>query len=314
MAVLTSTRALPGLLASLLAHLARAGALPREGLWDRFVPAPLREAGEAPKHTFDDTLALARTLGLLQERPGGLELTDAGRDAWAGRTSVEGFMAAWMLDPALAGTDPLDPEAEARPTGDLARTLAWFLELDPTDVPLYQATGAQRRHHAAVRLEEAGGDPAWAPTDAAWHTFSRWALYLGFARQRPVDGKTMGIVPDAHRVVRRALPQLTLSAAQPIAAFLGELGQRVPVLCGPAAERAQARMAAAEGREVKPCLAFALERLAREGEVLLTRQGDAEEWAFRFGRFTKVAAPDGDRRAQVRTYTHVGRAAKGAAA
>lgn len=305
MPILTAPRALPGLLMSLVKYLEVRGPMLERQLFARAVPAAFRKAnGEgAAEITFRETVEVGHRIGLLQT-DGDMVTVAEGVGLAGSDRPAEDFLLAWILDESVAGTAPF-AQSEG-PAADLVRTLCWFLDLDPMEHPIF--TGNRKENAPQTRLEMLVPDAALVDqlrvADAAWNTFARWAVYLGFARTVP--GRAVGVIPDPYVAVRRAAPMVLTKRNQAIQSALVKLGGHISVIGGgPVAEQWHGLHRPDEDRDVSPALSHALYRLHVEERVKLATIGDGEVWRLRFGRRTSVHGYDGPVKPQVATYSHI---------
>lgn len=307
MPILTPPRALPGLLMSLAQFLEEQGPMPQPDLFDLAVPQPFRKAeGDGgAKLTFENTLEIGRRIGLLEVDGQSVGTSSA---AGLGKSKLvpEHFLLDWVLSEGVAGQDPF---AEDGPAGDLARTLCWFLDLDPMAAPVF--TGAKKENAPQTRLDMLVPDgklvKQLSVADAAWSSFARWASYLGLARVVSV-GRSVGVLPDPYVALRRRITEVLTKRPDPLATALAKLGERIPVIgAGRLAQRWHALHAPDLERDVSPALSYALFRLHDEGVIRLSLVGDADAvWRLRFGRQT-TQGYDGPVSPQIATFSHVAR-------
>lgn len=310
MPVLTPPRALPGLLMSIARFVHDRGAVPEADLFELTVPQPLRRSdGEgAAELTFDNTIEVGKRIGLLDVVRKKVTVPNGALD---GGTHVawEQFLLERVLAPAIAGDDPFAEAAGA--SADLAKTLCWFLDLDPTAAPVFTGPNKQNAPQTRLDMLVSDGDlvKRLSVADAAWNSFSRWAVYLGLARTVNV-GRAVGILPDAYPAIRRIAADVVGKRPEPIGAGLKKIGDRIPVLGeGRIARRWHELHAMDAERDLPPALSFALFRLHDEGLVKLSHVGDADVvWRFRFGR-DAAQGFDGPVAPQVATFSHIGRGA-----
>lgn len=307
MPILTPPRALPGLLMSLARFLEANGPMPQPDLFDLTVPQPLRKAeGDGgAKLTFDNTLEIGRRIGLL-EVDGQSVSTFGGAGISKSKVPPEQFLLDWVLSGDVAGKDPFSEEGAA---GDLARTLCWFLDLDPMAAPVF--TGAKKENAPQTRLDMLVPDgklvKRLSVADAAWSSFARWASYLGLARVVNV-GRSVGVLPDPYIALRRLITDTLGKRPEPLATGLAKLGERIPVIgAGRLAQSWHALHAPDVERDVPPALSCALFRLHDEGLIKLSDVGDADAvWRLRFGRQT-TQGYDGPVSPQIGTFSHIAR-------
>lgn len=307
MPILTPPRALPGLLMSFAQFLEGHGPMPQSELFDLAVPQPLRKAeGDGgAKLTFENTLEIGRRVGLLEVDDQSVSTSSA---AGLGKSKLapEQFLLDWVLSADVAGQDPFADEGAA---GDLARTLCWFLDLDPMEAPVF--TGAKKENAPQTRLDMLVHDGKLVKrltvADAAWSSFARWAAYFGLARVVNV-GRSVGVLPDPYVALRRIVTDTLGKQPVPLATALAKLGERIPVIgAGRIAQRWHAHHAPDLERDVPPALSYALFRLHDEGAIKLSLVGDADAvWRLRFGRQT-TQGYDGLVSPQIATFSHVGR-------
>jgi hypothetical protein len=305
--VLTPPRALPGLLISLVQFLELRGKVPEDELFDLTVPETFRKAdGEgAAQLTFRDTVEVGSRVGLLQAKGSSVSVA-AGVNFVDSKHRAEQFLLDRLLGERNTGKDPF-ASAEG-PSGDIARTLCWFLDLDPMDAPIF--TGARKENAPQVRLDvlvpNADLVKKLSVADAAWNSFARWASYLGLARG-VIIGRSQGILPDPYVAVRRLVNEFVGKRPAPIGVALAKLGDRLPVLGGGRLARQWHELHSPdEDRVVSPALAYALFRLHDEGIVQLSLVGDADVvWRLRFGRQQVVQGYDGRVAPQSVNFSHI---------
>ena len=308
MPILTPPRALPGLLVSIGQYLASRGSVAETELYDLTVPETFRKAdGEGGAQiTFNDTLVVGERVGLLRRKSGSVS-TVPGFDLSASKLPPERLLLEAVLDEPVAGKDPFS--GEDGPGADLARTLCWFLDLDPMDPPVF--TGARKENSPQVRLdihlERADRDLVDRLTvaDAAWNSFARWAVYLGLARVVPA--RPTGIIPDPYLAIRRITADVLAKRPEPIGTALRKLGERIPVLgAGRLAQQWRSVHASDAAQELPPALSYALFRLHDEGRARLSLVGDADTvWRLRFGRRKLVQGYDGPVAPQTANFSHI---------
>lgn len=310
MPILTLPRALPGLLMSIARFVEQNGSIDRSELFDVVVPRPLRKAdGDGgAKMTFDNTLEAGIRIGLLVSKGESVSTSKTAALADA-KQSHEQFLLEWILSDPATGKDPYsNPDA---PSADLARTLCWFLDLDPMDAPVF--TGAKKENAPQTRLDMLVTDAKLVKqlkvADAAWSAFARWAAYLGLARPVTVN-RSVGVIPDPYVALRRVAEDALGRRPAALATAFTKLGERVPVVGGGRLARLWHGLHAVDDeRDVPPALSSALFRLHDEGIAKLTHVGDADVvWRFRFGRRTSPGY-DGPVTPQVLTFSHIGRGA-----
>ena len=310
MPILTPPRALPGLLMSIARFVDEHGALDQSELFGIVVPQPLRSSEKegGAKLTFDNTLEIGSRIGLLEMK--GKSVTTSKRAAIAGsKVAPEQFLLEWILSEDVAGQDPFASKDGA--SADLARTLCWFLDLDPMDAPVF--TGAKKENAPQTRLDMMVSDAKLVKrlsvADAAWSSFARWAAYLGLARVVSV-GRSVGVIPDPYVAIRRIANDVLGKRPDPLSTVFAKIGERIPVIgSGRHARRWHELYAVDDERDVPPALAYALFRLHDENAAKLTHVGDADVvWRFRFGRST-MPGYDGPAAPQTSTFSHVGRGA-----
>lgn len=306
MPVLTPVRASPPLAVSICRHLARDGrTVSMEDLLDRFVPGALRV--RIAEETLEQTLTIAVRVGLLRRDDDAFVVPPEVSEGLGAASDSRVFLRDWLFRPDLTGTDPFDDIDNEKPVADLARALCWFSDMDPTGLPMYQASSAIARPHSpTVRLaEDLGVDGSIAPRDAQWNSFARWATYVGCARTRKL-GAANAIVPDVYEALKDTIPQVWSAESIPLEKAFDLLAARLPFLAGGEWERRwRERASPDEPQVVKPVLAFALHRLMTEERISLTVEGDAPEWRLIFGRFRDVPSPQGPMSPSVHSYTHV---------
>lgn len=308
MPILTLPRALPGLLVSIGQYLGTRGSIAETELFDLTVPETFRKAdGEGGAQlTFNDTLAVGERVGLLRRKGGSISAAP-GVDLSGSKLPPERFLLEAVLDEPVAGKDPFS--SEDGPGADLARTLCWFLDLDPMDPPVF--TGARTENSPQVRLDthleraERSLVDRLTVADAAWNSFARWAAYLGLARAVPA--RPTGIIPDPYVAIRRITTDVLAKRPEPIGAVLRKLGERIPVLgAGRLAQQWHAVHTADAAQELPPALSYALFRLHDEGRAKLSRVGDADTvWHLRFGRRKLVQGYDGPVAPQTANFSHI---------
>ncbi len=310
MPILTQPRALPGLLMSIARFLDERGAIDQPELFDLVVPQPLRksEGDGGAKLTFENTLEVGNRIGLLEMSGKSIKTSEKAPVAGA-KVAPERFLLEWILSEDVAGEDPFASKEGA--SADLARTICWFLDLDPMDAPVF--TGAKKENAPQTRLDMLVSDAKLVKrlsvADAAWSGFARWAAYLGLARVVTV-GRSVGVIPDPYVALRRTVDDALGKRPDPLATAFAKIGERIPVVAGGRLSRQWHELHAVDDeRDVPPALAHALFRLHDEGAVKLTHVGDASVvWRFRFGRRT-MPGYDGPVAPQISTFSHVGRGA-----
>jgi hypothetical protein len=287
MPILTPPRALPGLLMSIARFVEEHGAIEQPVLFDLVVPQPLRKSEVDGRSVAASKNASVASSGLAPER----------------------FLLEWVLSDAMAGEDPF--AGNEHPTADFARTLCWFLDLDPMDAPVF--TGQNKDNAPQTRLDSLVSDAKLVKrlsvVDAAWSSFARWATYLGLARVVGA-GRAVGVLPDPYVAIRRIASDALGARPDALAAFFARIGERIPAVGGGRLARCWHELYAVDDeRDVSPALAYALFRLHDEGAVRLTHVGDADVvWRFRFGRRT-MPGYDGPVAPQTLTFSHIGRGA-----
>lgn len=311
MAVISLVRAHPGLLVALCRHLDRAQEpVSKDTLYSRFVPGSLDTGPEtAPALTFQNTLDFGQRIDVLAGTTKGIGVSEPHRGDWRDNddVAIQGLLLDRLLDEALAGSDPFDADQDA-PTADFARLATWLVRVDPTGPFVTFKPSAQG--HPRKLMDGMGGNPDWVPRDqAGWDAFSRWAVALGLARERPtvqrVD-QSLGLVPDVYRVVRDRIIRGLTSRVETLEALLQRLGESVPLLSTGRLDLAWNRyLSVNPEREVFSALSFALVRLAQEGVVDLVGAGDGVPYTLRFGRYADVPSPFGRRSAEVRPISNV---------
>lgn len=308
MPVLTPPRALPGLLMSIARFVHDRGAVREEDLFDLTVPQPLRKSDRegAAELTFDNTMEVGKRIGLLEVVRKKVVVPDGTLDDGT-RVTQEQYLLERVLAPEIAGEDPFADGAGA--SEDLARTLCWFLDLDPMEAPVFTGTNKQNAPQTRLDMLVSDGDlvKRLSVADAAWNSFSRWAVYLGLARTVNV-GRSVGIIPDPYPAIRRIAADVVGKRPEPIGVGLKKLGERIAVLGeGRIARRWHELHTLDAERDLPPALSNALFRLHDEGLVKLSSVGDADvKWRFRFGRDVAQGF-DGPVAPQVATFSHIGR-------
>jgi hypothetical protein len=306
MPVLTQPRALPGLLMSIVRFLEQEGAIGEDQLYDLVVPETFRKSdGEGGAQlTFRNTIEVGSRIGLLAADGSSVGAAD-GINLSRSKIAPEQFLLDRLLDEEVTGTDPFT-EADS-PAGDLARTLCWFLDLDPMDAPVF--AGSRKENAPQTRLDMLVPNSelvkSLSVADAAWSSFARWASYLGFARVVPARNE--GVIPDPYRAIRRVIGESISKRPIPIDSALTKLGARIPVIGGGRLAQLWHNLHSPDGeRELPPSLAFALFRLHDEGVVKLSLVGDADiVWRLRFGRQKAVMGYEGPVAPATVNFSHI---------
>lgn len=276
MAVLTPPEALPALLGSVLPHLAKAGPLDEDILMSRFVPPGLRAGadGDAASLTLPSTLAVGRSIGVLNRQSGGVvRIADDFGKFLDSTGRPEQALRRWILAEANA-SEGLYADEDTTRSRDLSRALTWFLMQDPTGPPL---AWTARLPANSVEERQARYPMRLQPFEnqTRWQAFGRWATYLGFARRRRVRvaaaTSVWGLTPDLYIPAQEALPARARSGdSRPLVEVLADIGDSVPVASGGTAHRAlTAELQSSFAPRVAPTLAQALLRLDEEGVIKL---------------------------------------------
>lgn len=308
MPILTPPRALPGLLMSIGRYVGTRGPAVETELLDLTVPEAFRKADRegGAELTFNDTLVVGERVGLLRREAGSVSAAPA-FDLSTSKLPPERFLLEAVLGEPVSGRNPFS--GEAGPAADLARTLCWFLDLDPMDPSVF--TGTKKEHSPQVRLdmhlERAERDLVEQLTvaDAAWNSFARWAVYLGLARVMPA--RPTGIIPDPYAAIRRITAEILGKRPEPIGAVLRKIGEHIPVLgAGRLAQQWHAIHTTEAAQELPPALSYTLFRLHVEGRAKLSLVGDADSvWRFGFGRRQFVQGYDGPVVPQTAKFSHI---------
>ena len=311
MAVLNLARAHPGLFFALCRHLDQLGkSQDRNELYARFVPGSLdRGPDKAPAISFNNTITLGQRTGVLAITTSGVGIAEPESGKWRGidREGARQQMLDRLLDIDVAGADPFSSDEDA-PAADFARLATWFVRVDPTGpVVLHRASAPG---HPRRLMDEMGGNPDWVPGDpAGWDMFHRWAVALGFARERPTTSQadqSLGLVPDTYPVLSGRLGLLSIDKVQTLESALKALSTVIPLVPTGRLDEAWIRYTGASvERAVIPSVSFALFRLAEEGRLDLLPSGDGVPYALRFGEYADVPSPYGARSAEVRRYSNV---------
>ncbi len=188
--------------------------------------------------------------------------------------------------------EPNDP----RPIGprDLTRALAWVLAQDVFQ-PLCSWKDSSDHSVARLQQRQLGNEQrGWVfSNDTRWMTFSRWAVYLGFAWRLgvPKAGQLPAqvlLVPDPTEAVRDILPRLvpSIGAKVPLPEFLARLAKELPVLDGGPHRDAvldrvdRAYITLPRDGELSAVLSHALLRLQDEEFLTLLNESDTDKRLF----------------------------------
>lgn len=300
MAVLNPPQILPNVAAVLFRTIRAADGfeLTREDLERTVAPAALprgEAAASGPgSRGLDDTLTACVVLGLL-ERDGDLvrlhpQLPDDVRDR-----RREPDLRRLLNDLVLAEELNFGLWESTEGARDLTRALAWYLAQDPLRAP-----GAWNEPNGVDVVQEsqfAAGERVFS-NDTRWGAFDRWCYFLGFGVRVPRENKNV-LLPDPTQPIRDVLAEVVTGGRTEIAAFVEELGRRLPVLDSGAYRReVEARMrpdaVIASTDQLSPSLAHALLRLRDERLLVIEDLADAP---------MKMRLPEGF--GPERTVTHV---------
>ncbi len=158
------------------------------------------------------------------------------------------------------------------PAHDLLRILTWWAAQDPYGQPFDWTRAEQqmfRQYQDAATRPVTNSNP--------YASFTRWAVALGFAERGPD-----GLVPDATRAMRTVVSFLGHRRTVPLATFLADVRERLPILDGGRLARQERELLQdgtsfrVDAAAVDVYLTHALLRCREDGVLTLTAPSDAE--------------------------------------